>query len=113
HHLMGLQMLVMQPNTRQTLKPLRIVIFGDQFGAFPHPAYLVEPAPHRFRSPRDPMFGLERRGERGTTPPGAAPAIDTWGFFEYGPQRAREPRHEDGRLHSDGELTVCMDEYDQ
>src|SRR4029450_6392554 len=59
------------------------------------------------------MFGLERRGERGTTPPGAAPAIDTWGFFEYGPQRAREPRHEDGRLHSDGELTVWIETYAQ
>jgi hypothetical protein len=48
-HLMGLQMLVRKPKTRQTLNPVRIVIFGDQYSAFPHPAHLVEPVAHRFR----------------------------------------------------------------
>ena len=78
------------------LRSLRNAIrspFGDQLGPFPDPAYLMEPATHGFRCDRDAVFGLERRSEGGTTPQCAAPAIGTWGFFEYGAQRAREPGH--------------------
>jgi hypothetical protein len=68
----------------------------------------MEPAPHGFRRDLDAVFGLERGGEGRTTPPGAAPALDTRGFFEYGAQSAREPGHEDGRLHRDGALTLLV-----
>src|SRR5918911_3242240 len=111
HHLMRLQAFVMKPNPGQTFDPVWVVIFGRQFGAFPHPADLVEPAAHGFCGHRDAVFGLERRREGGTTPPRAAPAIGTWGFFEYGTQRAREPGHQKGRLDSDGERTVLSDLY--
>jgi hypothetical protein len=49
HHLMGLQIFVVQPNAGQTLNPVRVIIFGYQLGAFPHPAHLVEPAAYGFR----------------------------------------------------------------
>ena len=88
--------------------PMRIVIFGHQFGAFPDPAYLMEPAAHGFCGHRDPMLGLERYGECGTVPPGAAPAIGTWSFFEEGAERAREPGYQDGGLDRDGELPVWI-----
>src|SRR5262249_45570198 len=86
-------------------------IFRHQFGEFPPPTELMEPASHGFRRDREAVCGLKRRGEGRTTPPGAAPARDTRGFFEYGIQRAREPRHQDGRLYSDGELTIWIDAY--
>jgi hypothetical protein len=68
HHLMRLQVFVMKPNTRQTVDPVRVVIFGHQLGPFPHPAYLVEPASYRFRRHLDAVFGLERRRECSITP---------------------------------------------
>src|SRR5262249_48331489 len=77
------------------------------------PADLVEPAAHRFCRHRDALFGLECHGERGTAPAGTAPAIGPWSFFEDGAQRACEPGHEDGRLDSDGELTVFVELYAQ
>src|SRR5262245_19152184 len=57
------------------------------------------------------MFGLESHRELGTCPPCAAPAIDTWGFFQQGTQRARQPGHQDGRLDRNGELPVWIDPY--
>ena len=82
HDLMGLQVFVTKPNAGQTLNPLWVIIFGHQLSPFPHPAYLVEPAAHGFRRHLDAVFGLERRGERGTAPSRAAPAIGSGGFFE-------------------------------
>jgi hypothetical protein len=69
----------------------------------------MEPTAHGFCGHRDSMLGLERHGERGTAPPGAAPARGTWSFFEEGAERAREPRHQNGGLDSNGELTVRID----
>src|SRR5262249_32722921 len=80
---------------------------------FPHPAEFVEPAADGFCGHLNAVFGLERRGEGGTTPPRAAPAIGTWGFFEEGAERAREPGHQDGRLNRYGELTGMVDTYAQ
>src|SRR5438876_420829 len=79
HHRMRLQVFVMKPQARHTLDPVWVVIFGHQLGPFPHPADLVEPTSHGFRGPLHAMCRLERRGEGGTTPAGAAPAIRTWG----------------------------------
>ena len=91
HHLMRLQVFVLKPNPGQTFEPVWVVIFGHELGAFPHPAALVEPAAHGFCGHCEAVFGPKRRREGGTTPPRAAPAISTWGFFEEGAQRAREP----------------------
>ena len=109
HDFMRLQVFVMKPNARQTLAPVWVIIFGHQLGPFPHPAHLVEPAAHGFCGHLNAVFGLERRREGGTTPPGAAPAIGAWGGFEYGAQGAHEPGHQDGHPHGDGELTVWVD----
>src|SRR5215813_10890411 len=73
----GADMLV-----RSTPKSVHM-IFVHQLRPFPHPADLMEPASHGFGGHLDPVFGLERRREGGTTPPRAAPAIAPWGFFEY------------------------------
>ena len=82
HHLMRLQVCVMEPNTSQTGDPVRVVIFGHELGPFPHPTYLMEPAAYRFRRHLKAVFGLERRCECRTTPAGAAPAIGPRGRFE-------------------------------
>src|SRR5262245_47336128 len=97
---------MLKPNPGQAFNPVRVVIFGHQFGPFPDPPNLMEPATYGFRRDLDTMFGLERRRQGGTTPAGAAPAVGTRGFFENGSQRARQPRHQDRRLHSDGELPL-------
>src|SRR5262249_47177542 len=70
-------------------------------------------AAHRFCGYDDTMFGLEGHRERGTTPPRAAPAIDTWSFFQQGTQRARQPWPQDGRLDRNGELPVWIDPYSE
>jgi hypothetical protein len=85
------------------------VIFGHELGALPHPATLVEPAAHGFCGHCAAVFGPQRRREGGTTPPRAAPALSTWGLFEKGAQRTREPGHEEGRLDGDGELPSWID----
>ena len=43
----------------QALDPLGIVIFGDEFGAFPHPPQFMEPPPDGPRGDGQPMFGRE------------------------------------------------------
>jgi hypothetical protein len=92
-----------------TAGPLQATTFTQAH--CPHPAHLVEPAAHRFRGYRDAMFGLERRCECGTTPPGAAPAIGPWGRFEYGTEGTREPGHQDTRSHGYRELAIGGDLY--
>ena len=69
----------------------------------------LEPAARRFCRPRDAMVGLEYHGACGTAPAGTAPAIGTGRFFEEGAERACEPWPQEGRLDSDGELTVLID----
>src|SRR5262252_7711099 len=109
HDRMGLQGVVVQAHPGQAIDTVRVVIFGYQFGAFPHPAELVEPAAHRVCRHRDAMCGLECQGEGGTAPAGTAPAIGPWGFFEEGAERACEPGQQAGRLDSDGELPVWIE----
>jgi hypothetical protein len=104
HACMGLHVVGRQPQAGSPLDPLRVIILGYPFGAFPDPASLMEPAPSGFRRDLDAVCGLERGGEGRPTPPGAAPAVDPWGFCEYGAQSAREPGHEEGRLHRAGAL---------
>jgi hypothetical protein len=106
HHLLCVAVFVLKPNPSQACDAVRVVLCGHQRGAVPDPADRMEPAPHGVCRDLDAVFGLERGGEGRTTPAGAAPAIGPWGFFEYGPQRAREPGHEEGRLHCDGELPL-------
>src|SRR5262252_2218802 len=89
YHLMRTQVFVLKPNPSQAFNPMRVIIFGHQFGALPDPAYLMEPATHGFRRDLKAVFGLERGGEGRTTPPGAAPAVGPRSFFEDGAQRAR------------------------
>src|SRR5262245_17597373 len=108
HHLMRTHVFVRKPNPRQAFNAMWVIIFGHQFGAFPDPADLLEPAAHGFCGHLDPMLGLERHGECGTAPSGAAPAIGPWGFFEEGAERAREPGHQDSGLDRDGELPVWI-----
>jgi len=107
HDFMRLPMFMMKPNAGQPLDTLRVVIFGRQFGPFPYPAHLVEPAAYGFRRYRDAVFGLERGREGGTTPPGTAPAIGAWGGFEDSAQGAHKPGHQDGYPHGHGKLPVC------
>jgi hypothetical protein len=57
------------------------------FGPLPHPTELVEPAAHRFGGDRDPALGLQRQGQRGTTPTRATPAIGMRGCFKQRQQR--------------------------
>ena len=52
------QPLVHKPNTGQALDPVRVIIFGDQFGPLPHPAHLMEPTPHGLGRNHDPPLGL-------------------------------------------------------
>ena len=49
HHLMRVQVFVLKSHAGQPLNPVRVIIFGDQLGPFPDPAYLMEPATHGFR----------------------------------------------------------------
>jgi hypothetical protein len=105
---MRLQVVMHKPNTGEPLDPVWLIIFGHELGALPDPADLMEPAAHGFCGHRDAMLGLERHGERGTAPPGAAPAIGPWGFFEQRAERAREPGPQDSGLDRDGELTVVI-----
>jgi hypothetical protein len=109
HHLLRTSVFVLKPNPCQAFDPVRGVIFGHQFGTFPHPADLRQPAPHGFRRALDAVCGLERRGEGRTPPPGAAPAVGPRSFCEDGAQRAREPRQEEGRRHSAGELPIGIE----
>src|SRR5438093_6910535 len=69
HHLTRLQALGMQANPSQAFDPLRVVIFGDQLGPFPHPAHVMEPAPDGPSGYFQAVFGLELDRQRGTTPP--------------------------------------------
>jgi hypothetical protein len=71
----------------------------------------MEPAAHGFCRDLDAMFGLERCGEGGTTPPGTAPPIGPRGGFEYGTQGAREPRHQKTRLDGHREPAIWVDPY--
>ena len=64
HHVSRSQTLEMQPDTGQACDPLGVGIFGDQLGAFPHPAEFVEPAPHGLCRPPDPMLGRQLRCQR-------------------------------------------------
>ena len=112
-HLMGLPLCGMPPHPGQALPPLRLLLCSHQLGPLPYPADLVEPAAHGCCGYRDAMVGLERHRERGPAPPRAAPALGTWGFVQPGAQRARQPGHQDGRLHSQGELTVGLHTYPQ
>src|SRR5262245_56244736 len=97
HDGMGWQVIGRTPNTGSPLDPVWLIIFGYQLRPFPHPAALMEPAAHGFCGHLDPVFGLERRREGGTTPPRTAPAIGPWSLCEYGPQSAREPGHDKRR----------------
>jgi len=108
---MRLHGVVMQPNARSPLDPVWVIIFGHELGPFPYPVHLVEPTAHRFCSNLNAVLGLERRREGGTTPPGAALAIGTWGPFEQRTKGAQEPRHQDGHPHGDRELTVWGNAY--
>jgi hypothetical protein len=113
HHFVCPQGVVRQANPGQAGAPRRGVIVRRQCGALPGPAQLMEPATDGFHRDCAAGFGLKRGGQGGTTPPGAASARGTWGFFEDGTQRAREPGHQDGRLDSHGALTIWIDTYAQ
>ena len=52
----------------QALDPLGIVIFGDEFGAFPHPPQFMEPPPDGPRGDCQPMLGRELGRSRRATP---------------------------------------------
>src|SRR5262249_31809510 len=104
--LMRWQVLGMPPNPGQALDPLGVVIFRHQFGAFPHPAHLMEPSADGPRGHLQTVFRLEVRRQRGTTPPRPAPAIGTGWRLEEGPQRALYPRHQNGR--PDGRLELAL-----
>src|SRR5215471_19731778 len=108
-YLMSLQGFDLKPNACQTLGPVRVIIFGHQLGPFPYPADLMEPASHSVCRHRNAVLGLEGRGECGTTPPGAAPAIGTRSRFEYRAQGAREPGHQDAHLDGHRELPIRVD----
>ena len=58
HHLTRTQVVMLKPNPGQAFGPMRVVIFGHQFGACPDPADLMEPAAHGFCGHLDPMLGL-------------------------------------------------------
>src|SRR6516164_8641191 len=84
HHLMRLQALGMKANPGQALDPLRVVIFGDALGPFPHPAHGMEPASDGPDGHLQALFRLELGRQRGTTPPRPAPAIGPWWSLEEG-----------------------------
>jgi len=107
--LLRLQVFGMPPNPGQALDPLWVVIFRHQFGAFPHPAHLMEPSADGPRGPLQAVFRLELRRQRGTTPPRSAPAIGTGWRLEESPQRALEPRHQDGRSGGGHALALSVD----
>ena len=108
-HLMRLQALGMPPNPGQALDPLWVVIFRHQFGPFPYPAHVMEPASYGPCGNLQAVFRLELRRQRGTTPPRPAPAIGTWWDLEESPQRALQPRHQDGRPDGGHELALRVD----
>src|SRR5918999_1937088 len=81
HHLTGLQALGLKPNPGQALDPLRIVIFGDELGPFPHPTHFMEPASDGPSGDVKAMLGLELSRQCGATPAGAAPAIGPGGVL--------------------------------
>src|ERR671925_73123 len=107
--LMRLQVLGMPPNPGQALDPLWVVIFRHQFGAFPHPAHLMEPSSDGPRGHLQAVFRLELRRQRGPTPPRPAPAIGTGWRLEESPQRALEPRYQDGRPGGGHALALSVD----
>src|SRR5713101_4299217 len=109
HPLVRLQALGVPPNPGQALDPLRVVIFGDQLGPFPHPAHVMEPAAYGPRGNLQAVFRLELRRQRGTTPPRPAPAIGTGWRLEEGPQRALHPGHQDRRPDRGHGLALCVD----
>ena len=109
HPLMHLQVLGMPPNPGQAHDPLWVVIFRHQFGPFPHPAHLMEPAPYGPGGNLQAVLRLELRRQRGTTPPRPAPAIGTGWSLEESPQRALQPRHQDGRPDRCQELALSVD----
>src|SRR5262249_27454038 len=82
HDLMRLYVFITASHAGQSLDASGLVIFGHKLRPFPYPADLVEPAAHGLSRDLKAVFVPKRRRERGTTPPSAAPAIDTWGFFE-------------------------------
>ena len=59
------------------LDPVRIIVFRHEFGALPHPAALVEPAPQRLGRDHEPSRGLQGHGQRGATPALAVPSEDS------------------------------------
>ena len=108
-HLMRLQVLGMPPNPGQARDPLWVVIFRHQFGSFPHPIHLMKPSSYGPRGHRQAVFRLELRRQRGATPPRSAPTIGTGWSLEERPQRALQPRPQDGRPDGGHELALSID----
>jgi len=109
HHLMCLPRLRMQANPGQALGPFRIVIFGDQLGAFPHPTQLMEPAAHGPCGHLQPVFRPQLRRQRGTTPSRPAPAIGPWRDLEQRLQRTLQPRQQESCPNGCRQRAVCGD----
>src|SRR5215467_9971081 len=109
HDLTRLQALGMKANPGQALDPLRVVIFGDQLGPFPHPAHVMEPASDGPGGNLQAVFRLELGSQRGTTPPRPAPAIGPRWRLEECPQRALHPGHQGRRPDGGHELALCID----
>ena len=107
--LMRLPVLGVPPNPGHALAPLWVVILRHQFGAFPHPAHLMEPASDGPRGHLQAVLRLELRRQRGPTPPRPAPALGTGWRLEESPQRARQPRPQDGRPGGGHELALSVD----
>jgi hypothetical protein len=96
HSRAAFELLNARPAVGHAREPRGIVVFGHQWGAFPHPAARMEPTPQRLRRDRQPACALPGQGQRRTTPTGAAPAIGPRGSFAQGQQRPPPRREQHG-----------------
>ena len=96
------KMLKNPANSREFLDALRVIIFGNELGAFPDPAEFMQPTAGGIGRDFDAAIDFELRREGGTTPACSTPAEGLGSGFEQSQQRAfygrRQTGGTDGRL---------------
>ena len=82
--LLWAEMLKNSANARQFLDALRVIIFGNEFGAFPDPAEFVQVTAHGLCRDLHATIDLELGGQTRTTPARATSAEGVRSRLEQG-----------------------------
>src|SRR5437870_1574729 len=89
-------MLKKPANSCEFLDALRVIIFGNELGAFPDPAEFVQPTTEGIGRDSDAAIDLELGGQAGTTPARATPAEGLRSGVEQRQERAFKRRRQGG-----------------